>query len=92
MNIVVSTANFIRSHSLNHKQFREMLIDIEAEYGDVIYHSEVRWLSRGKVLKWIYDLRKEVQLFVDMKENHCQNILMRTEFQTLLFWWVWHSI
>jgi hypothetical protein len=39
MNIVVSTVNFIRSHSLNHRQFRELLIDIEADYGDVICHS-----------------------------------------------------
>jgi hypothetical protein len=67
MNIVVSTVNFIRSCSLNHRQFREHLIDIEAEYGDMIYHSEVRWLSRGKVLKRIYNLRKEVQLLMDMK-------------------------
>jgi hypothetical protein len=41
--------------------------DIEADYEDMIYHSEVRWLNRGKILKQIYDLRKEVQLFVDMK-------------------------
>jgi hypothetical protein len=88
MNMAVSTVNFIRSHSLNHRQFRELLIDIEAVYGDVIYHSEVRWLRRGKVLKRIYDERKEVQLFMDMKENHCWNILVRTGFQTLLYWWI----
>jgi hypothetical protein len=40
MNIVVSTVNFIRSRSLNHRQFRELLIDTEAVYGDVIYHSQ----------------------------------------------------
>jgi hypothetical protein len=67
MNIVVSTVNFIRSRSLNHRQFRELLIDIEAGCGDVIYHSGVRWLSGGKVLKRIYNLRKEAQLFMDMK-------------------------
>jgi hypothetical protein len=42
MNIVVSTVNFIRSRSLNHRQFREFLTDTEADYGEVIYHSEVR--------------------------------------------------
>jgi hypothetical protein len=67
MNIVVSTVNIIRSRLFNHRQFRELLIDTEADCGDVIYHSEVRWLSRGKVLKRIYNLRKEVQLFMDMK-------------------------
>jgi hypothetical protein len=67
MNIAVSTVNFIQSRSLNHRQFRELVIDIEADCGDLIYHSEVRWLSREKFLKRIYDLRKEVQLFMDMK-------------------------
>jgi hypothetical protein len=62
----MNTVNFIRYRSLKNRQFRELLIEIEANYGDVIYHSEVRWLSRGKVLKHIYDLRKEVQLFMDM--------------------------
>jgi hypothetical protein len=41
MNIVVSIVNFIQSRSLNHRQFQELLIDNEADYGDVIYHSEV---------------------------------------------------
>jgi hypothetical protein len=59
MNTVVSTVNFIRSRSLNHRQFRELLIGIEADYGDVICYSQVRWLSRRKLLKRIYDLRKE---------------------------------
>jgi hypothetical protein len=37
MNTVVSTVNFIRSRSLSHRQFRELLIYIEADYEDVIY-------------------------------------------------------
>jgi hypothetical protein len=35
MNHVMNTVNFIRSHSLNHRQFQELLIDIEADYGDI---------------------------------------------------------
>jgi hypothetical protein len=41
MNIVVSTVNFVRSRSLNHRQFRELLNYTEADYGDVIYRSEI---------------------------------------------------
>jgi hypothetical protein len=35
----MNTVNFIRSRLLNHRWFRELLIDTEAAYGDVIYHS-----------------------------------------------------
>jgi hypothetical protein len=45
MNIVVSTVNFIRRSALNHRQFQQFLLEIEAEYGDVFYHTEIRWLG-----------------------------------------------
>lgn len=48
MQIVISTVNFIRSKALNHRQFMDFLADMNAEYGDAIYFSEVRWLSRAK--------------------------------------------
>ena len=47
----VSTDNFIRSRGLNHRQFKALLTEIEAEYADV-YFSQVRWLSRVATLSW----------------------------------------
>jgi hypothetical protein len=34
-----------------------------AEYEGLLYHTEVRWLSRGQVLKRLFELRAEVSLF-----------------------------
>ena len=48
MKVVVKTVNFIRSRSLNHRQFQELLDDLDSQFGDVVYYSEIRWLSRGK--------------------------------------------
>ena len=70
MYVVVNTVNFIRSRALNHRQFKEFLIEIDAEYGNVTYYSEVRWLSRGNCLKRFYNLLHEIQLFVEMKDHH----------------------
>ena len=39
-----------------------------SKYGDVIYNTEVHWLSRGAMLKRMYDLKNYIQLFVEMKE------------------------
>ena len=69
MSVVVSTVNYIRSRSLNHRQFKEMLNEIDANYGDVIYYSEVRWLSRTKELQRFYQLREDIKLFMEMKGN-----------------------
>lgn len=67
MSKVVSSINFIKSRALNHRQFKEFLEDIEAEYGDLVYYCEVRWLSKGKMLKRFYNLRSEIFTFMEMK-------------------------
>ncbi|CAK1578448.1 unnamed protein product [Parnassius mnemosyne] len=49
MKVVVSTVNFIKSRGLNHRQFRQFLDDIESEYGDLLYYTEVRWLRNWNI-------------------------------------------
>lgn len=64
---VVKTINVIRAKALYHRQFQQFLSDIEAEYGDVIYHNDVRWLSRGSALQRFFSLRKEIGQFLAEK-------------------------
>lgn len=67
MSDVVKSVNFIRAHGLNHREFQEFLDEVGAEYRDVPYFTEVRWLSRGKVLKRVFDLKDEIKRFMEMK-------------------------
>uniref|UniRef100_A0A8D2LVJ3 Uncharacterized protein n=1 Tax=Varanus komodoensis TaxID=61221 RepID=A0A8D2LVJ3_VARKO len=60
MKPVMKAINYIRSKALCHRQFQQFLLDIQAEYGDVVYHNEVRWLSRGSALQRFYSLREEI--------------------------------
>lgn len=64
---IIKVINFIKSRALNHREFKEFLKDLETEYGDVVFNTEVRWLSRGAMLKRVYNLKNEIQLFLDMK-------------------------
>src|SRR6218665_3520958 len=66
MKKVVSTVNFIRSHGLNHRQFKAFLTENEADYGDVVYvvyFSQVRWLSRAATLSRFLSLKNEIKSF-----------------------------
>uniref|UniRef100_K7G8U0 SPIN-DOC-like zinc-finger domain-containing protein n=1 Tax=Pelodiscus sinensis TaxID=13735 RepID=K7G8U0_PELSI len=67
MKPVLKTINFIRSKALCHRQFKQFLLDIQAEYEDVLYHNDVRWLSRGSALQRFYSLRKEIGEFLETK-------------------------
>ncbi|XP_023254026.1 general transcription factor II-I repeat domain-containing protein 2B-like [Seriola lalandi dorsalis] len=66
MEVVVRTVNFIRSRGLNHRQFDSPLREKDHNYG-LPYHTEVRWLSRGAVLRRFFDLREEIKQFVEKK-------------------------
>ena len=57
---VISIVNYIRSHGLKHRQFRDFLEEMNAEFPDLPYHTSVRWLSYGKILSRFFELRTEI--------------------------------
>jgi hypothetical protein len=57
----------MRSKGLNHREFPICLSETEVEHGDVIYFSDVHWLSRGKMLKRVFDLREAIREFIASK-------------------------
>lgn len=63
----VIDVNFIRARALNRKQFVALLEEHETEQGYIGYHTAVRWLSLGKMLKRVWDLRAEIQEFCEKK-------------------------
>lgn len=66
MQKVVHVVDYIVSRALNHRQFRQS----DTEYRDLVMHSEVRWLSRGKVLERFLSLLPEICTFLDSKGKH----------------------
>lgn len=72
MQDVVSIVNNIRSKALSHRQIQAMLDEMEAQYGDVLHHQEVRWLSRGKVLRRFFELRDVIREFQARKKSNIQ--------------------
>ena len=62
-------SEFNRARGLKHRQFQSFLEDIEADFTDVLYHTNVHWLSMGKVLKRVWVHKAEIVMFFNMKDN-----------------------
>lgn len=67
MSTVMQTVNFIRAKGLNHWQFQSFIREIDSEFANIPYYTEVRWLSQGKVLNRVVELNKEICQFRDCK-------------------------
>uniref|UniRef100_A0A3P8SK73 HAT C-terminal dimerisation domain-containing protein n=1 Tax=Amphiprion percula TaxID=161767 RepID=A0A3P8SK73_AMPPE len=68
LNSVLETAtkmvNYIKSRPLNMRLFATLCSELESEHQGLLFHSDDRWLSRGKALSRLYELRDEVRLFL----------------------------
>uniref|UniRef100_A0A3Q3NFP3 HAT C-terminal dimerisation domain-containing protein n=1 Tax=Labrus bergylta TaxID=56723 RepID=A0A3Q3NFP3_9LABR len=70
MNSVMATINLIRStSSLQHRLFCKLLSNMSTEHHDLLWHNDVRWLSKGKALerfcrdKTVTDLLEQMHAF-----------------------------
>jgi hypothetical protein len=59
--------NFIQSHARYQPWFQSLLLEINAEYRDVLYRTEVLWLSLGTVANFVLTLRPEIEMIMNEK-------------------------
>uniref|UniRef100_A0A8C4RV02 Uncharacterized protein n=1 Tax=Erpetoichthys calabaricus TaxID=27687 RepID=A0A8C4RV02_ERPCA len=64
LNNAVKIINYIKSRPLNERLFRQLCQEIGSDHKTLLFHIEVRWLSRRKVLMRIFELCDEVYLFL----------------------------
>ncbi|XP_060774414.1 zinc finger BED domain-containing protein 5-like [Neoarius graeffei] len=62
---VVDVVNFIKTRPLKAQLFSALCEEMGADHTTVLFHSEVRWLSRGKVLLHVFELRTEIRVFIE---------------------------
>ena len=58
-------------------------------YTAVLFHSESRWLSRGKILSRLFELRDEIRIFLEEEGNELahrfNNFLMKLAYLSDMF-------
>ncbi|GFU60882.1 zinc finger MYM-type protein 6 [Trichonephila clavipes] len=65
---VLTVVNYIKMRPLKSRIFSGLYKDMGAEHSLLLFYCEARWLSRGKFLQCVYELRSEITIFLE-EEN-----------------------
>ena len=85
LNSVIKIVNFIKCGALNTRLFARLCHAIGADHEALLFHTNVRWLSKGNMLERFYELKDEVKLFLeDQKKFDLLAILHSEEFELSL--------
>lgn len=69
LNDVVKVINHIKAHALNSRLFEQLCEDTDAEHKCLLLHTEIRWLSRGRSLTRVFELREPLKIFLLEKNS-----------------------
>ncbi|XP_003368342.1 zinc finger protein [Trichinella spiralis] len=67
LNFAVEVVNYVKSSALNTRLFASLCESLNADHMALLYHTEVRWLSKGNMLGRIYELREAVAEFLEQR-------------------------
>lgn len=68
LNEVVKVVNYIKKSPLRSRIFAALCDAMESDYKCLLYHTKVRWLSKGKVLNRFVHLKVEIISFIETEE------------------------
>ncbi|XP_076053603.1 zinc finger BED domain-containing protein 5-like [Oratosquilla oratoria] len=69
LNVAIKIVNFVKAGALNSRLFKLLCKDMESEHEALLFHTNVRWLSKGNMLGRLYELREEVEIFPDSQQK-----------------------
>ncbi|XP_005005209.1 protein FAM200C [Cavia porcellus] len=67
---VVRVINFIKGRAPNHRLFQAFFEEIGIEYNVLLFHTEMRWLSRGQILTHIFEMYEEINQFLHHQSSN----------------------
>ena len=70
----VKIVNSIKDRPLQSRMFSKLCNELGSEHSSLLLHTEVRWLSRGKIVERVFELREELLIF--LKEHSADLALL----------------
>ncbi|XP_006924316.1 zinc finger MYM-type protein 6 isoform X1 [Pteropus alecto] len=61
--------SFIKNNALNSRMLQILCEEMGSEHVNLPLHAEVRWISRGRILTRLFELRHEIEIFLNQKHS-----------------------
>ena len=76
MKTLMEIVNYIRTHALHHRQFKNLIAELDQGLPDDLpLHGTVRWLSKSLVLSHFFQFLDAVKLFIKEKNKNYPELL-----------------
>ncbi|KAK5648664.1 hypothetical protein RI129_003556 [Pyrocoelia pectoralis] len=93
LNIIIKIVNSIKGKSLQTRLFPVICQDMCSLHQNLLYHTEGRWLSKGKVLTRVFELRAELLVYLQQARSEYSKFICDSEFLLkLAFFRIYSSI
>ncbi|GLV20116.1 hypothetical protein CBL_21336, partial [Carabus blaptoides fortunei] len=70
LSTAVAVVIYIKGRALNHRIFRAFCEEIGDMHTTLLFHTEVRWLSRGRMLSRVFEMRAEIIQFLTNQRSN----------------------
>ncbi|XP_066253570.1 protein FAM200A-like [Euwallacea similis] len=67
--VVIEVVNYIKTSPLKSRMLSVLCKDMETKRKSLLFHSSSRWLSCGKVVKRVFELRRKIAIFLSEEVN-----------------------
>ncbi len=64
LDVAVKIVNFVKARATSSRLFTVLCEEVGADYHTLLMHTDVRWLSRGRVLMRLFSPREELRDFL----------------------------
>ena len=68
--VLIKVVNYVKSSALNTRLFSKLCKDIDPNHTALLYYTQVRWLSKGNILSYIFKLGEEIKLVLVEKQKN----------------------
>ena len=62
---IIRIVNFIKSSAVNSRLFSQLCKHMDSNHENLLFYTNVRWLSKGNMLARVYGLKDEVSIFLE---------------------------